>query len=71
MKIRQLIECTLDIAQPVSEISAVISAVISAIPDVESRAEVLRKIDGEIVAALLALEETKEEAVNDGGDGRT
>ncbi|GAA0840446.1 hypothetical protein GCM10008915_35920 [Bifidobacterium pullorum subsp. gallinarum] len=68
MKIRQLIECTIDIAQPVSEISAVISAVLSAIPDVEGRAEVLRKIDDEIMAALLALEETKE-AADDGGDG--
>lgn len=68
MKIRQLIECTIDIAQPVPEISAVISAVISAIPDVEGRAEVLRKIDDEIVSALLALEESKE-AADDGGDG--
>lgn len=68
MKIRQLIECTIDIAQPVSEISAVISAVISAIPDVEGRAEVLRKIDDEITNALLALEESKEVAA-DGGDG--
>lgn len=68
MKIRQLIECTIDIAQPVSEISAVISAVLSAIPDVDGRAEVLRKIDDEIMAALLALEETKE-AADDGGDG--
>lgn len=68
MKIRQLIECTIDIAQPVSEITAVISAVISAIPDVEGRAEVLRKIDDEIMTALLALEETKE-AADDGGDG--
>jgi hypothetical protein len=68
MKIRQLIECTIDITQPVAEISAVISAVISAIPDVESRAEVLRKIDDEIMTALLALEETKE-ATDDGGDG--
>lgn len=68
MKIRQLIECTIDIAQPVSEISAAISAVLSAIPDVEGRAEVLRKIDDEIMAALLALEETKEVA-DDGGDG--
>lgn len=66
MKIRQLLECTIDISQPVAELSAVISAVISTIPDVDQRAEVLRKIDDEIVAALLALEETEGEAPADG-----
>jgi len=68
MKIRQLIECTIDTAQPVPELSAVISAVLSVIPDIEQRAEVLRKIDEEIVSALLALEKSKEAAA-DGGDG--
>ncbi|MDR9852882.1 hypothetical protein RJP21_04610 [Paenibacillus sp. VCA1] len=68
MKIRQLLECTIDVAQPVAEISAVISAVLHAIPDVDQRAEVLRKIDDEIVNALIALEESKEAAA-DGGDG--
>lgn len=66
MKIRQLLECTIDISQPVAELSAVISAVISTIPDVDQRAEVLRKIDDEIVAALFALEETEGEAPADG-----
>lgn len=68
LKIRQLIECTIDAAQPVEELSAVISAVLSVIPDVEQRAEVLRKIDDEIVSALLALEDSKEVAA-DGGNG--
>lgn len=68
MKLRQLFECTIDVTQPVGEISAVISAVLSTIPDVEQRADILRKIDDEITAALLALEESKEGA-EDGGDG--
>lgn len=38
MKIRQLLECTVDLAQPLAELSAVITAVLSAIPDVEQRA---------------------------------
>lgn len=71
MKLRQLLECTIDISQPVAELSAVISAVLSAIPDVDQRVEVLRKIDDEIVAALLALEETEGEAPADDGNGRT
>lgn len=62
MKLRQLIECTIDTAQPVSELTSVISAVISTIPDVEQRAEVLRRIDDEITTALIALEDTKEAA---------
>lgn len=66
MKVRQLLECTVDIAQPVTELSAVISAVLSALPDVEQRAQVLRQLDDEIVSALLALEETKEGAEDDG-----
>lgn len=68
MKLRQLFECTIDTAQPLPELSAVISAVISAIPDVDQRADILRKLDDEIVTALIALEE---EAVDDDGNGRT
>lgn len=68
MKVRQLIECTIDTTQPVAELSAVISAVLSVIPDVEQRAEVLRSIDDEIVNALVALEDAKEAAA-DGGNG--
>ena len=68
MRIRQLIECTIDTSQPVAELSAVISAVLSVIPDVEQRAEVLRRVDDEIVTALLALEESRE-VTADGGNG--
>lgn len=67
MKARQLIECTVDLSQPASELSAVITAVLSAVPTVDQRAEILRQIDDEIVAALLALEE----AEKDDGNGRT
>ncbi|GAA0397977.1 hypothetical protein [Paenibacillus motobuensis] len=68
MKLRQLLEFTVDISQPLPELSAVISATLSAIPDTEHRVEVLRRLDDEIVAALCALdaaeesEETTEEA---------
>lgn len=57
MKIRQLLECTVDLAQPLPELRAVITAVLSAIPDVEQRAELLRQLDDEIVAALLDLDD--------------
>ena len=67
MKLRQLLECTIDVTQPVAELSAVISAVISAHPDVDQRAEILRQLDDEITAALLALEE----APADDGNGRS
>lgn len=59
MKVRQLLECTVDIAQPLAELSAVITAVLSAIPDVEQRAEILRHLDDEIVKALLALDDVE------------
>lgn len=59
MKIRQLLECTIDITQPLAELSAVITAVLSAIPDAEHRAEILRQLDEEIVAALLALDDAQ------------
>jgi hypothetical protein len=59
MKLRQLFECTIDIAQPLPELSAVISTVLSAVPNVEQRAEILRRLDDEIVAALLALDDAE------------
>jgi len=57
MKLRQLIECTIDVAQPIPELAAVITTVLSTIPDVEQRAELLRQLDDEIVTALLALDD--------------
>ncbi|WP_018755214.1 hypothetical protein [Paenibacillus terrigena] len=69
MKLRQLLECTIDVTKPVSELSAVITAVLSAIPNVDQRADVLRQIDDEIVTALLALEESKTEETADDGNG--
>lgn len=65
MKIRQLLECTIDISQPLPELSAVITAVLSALPDVEQRAEILRQLDEEIVAALLALDDAEKADVPD------
>lgn len=62
MKVRQLLECTVDLAQPLPELSAVISAVLAALPDVEQRAELLRQLDDQITEALLALDNADEEA---------
>ncbi|AWB45263.1 hypothetical protein DCC85_14210 [Paenibacillus sp. CAA11] len=56
MKIRQLIECTIDIAQPLEELSAVINAVLATVPNAEGRTELLRRLDEEITSALLAEE---------------
>lgn len=57
MKIRQLIEFTVDVSQPLPELSAIISAVLATIPDVEQRAELLRNLDDEINAALHTLDD--------------
>ncbi|MCT2195204.1 hypothetical protein M3G15_08625 [Paenibacillus sp. p3-SID1389] len=62
MKVRQLLECTVDLAQPLPELSAVVSAVLAALPDVEQRAEILRQLDDQITEALLALDNADEEA---------
>lgn len=62
MKVRQLLECTVDLAQPLPELTAVISAVLSAIPAVEARAEILRQLDDQIAEALLALDNAEEQA---------
>ncbi|WP_178023010.1 hypothetical protein [uncultured Paenibacillus sp.] len=60
MKVRQLLECTVDLAQPLPELSAVITAVLSAIPDVEARAEILRQLDDQIAEALHALDDAED-----------
>lgn len=60
MKIRQLIEFTADVSQPLPELSAIISAVLATIPDVEQRAELLRKLDEQITEALIALDEEED-----------
>ena len=64
MKSRTLIECTVDLAQPVPELTAVISAVLAYHPD--GQAEILRALDYEIGTALAALE--TEETTDGAGD---
>ncbi|KLU55477.1 hypothetical protein EL84_25890 [Paenibacillus sp. VT-400] len=64
MKSRTLLECTVDLAQPVPEITAVISAVLAYHPD--GQAEILRALDYEIGTALAALE--TEETADGAGD---
>lgn len=54
MKLRQLIECTIDISDPVPELAAVISAVIGCQP--ERQADILRALDAQIGMALAELE---------------
>lgn len=54
MKTRYLLECTIDLNAPIPELSAVISTVLAALPDVDSRLTVLRALDAEITAALVA-----------------
>lgn len=66
MKSRALLECTLDLANPVPEIAAVISDVLAYHP--QKQAEILHALDHEIGSALASLEESKG-AVADGGDG--
>jgi hypothetical protein len=60
MKTRYLLECTIDTSTPIPELTAVISAVLTALPDVESRLTVLRALDAEITAALVAAENAKD-----------
>lgn len=64
MKSRTLLECTVDLSQPVPELAAVISAVLAYHP--ESQADILRGLDYEIGTALAALET---EAAGDGAGG--
>ncbi|WP_434750271.1 hypothetical protein [Paenibacillus amylolyticus] len=54
MKSRTLLECTVDLAQPVPELTAVISTVLAYHPD--GQADILRALDIEIGSALAALE---------------
>lgn len=58
MKSRTLLECTIDLAQPVPELSAVISAILAYHPD--SQAEILHAIDHEIGSALATIEAEEE-----------
>ncbi|WHX49116.1 hypothetical protein QNH46_24265 [Paenibacillus woosongensis] len=63
MEQRNLIECTIDVAQRLSELTAVISAVLGAVPDVEARLAVLQALNDEITTALFTIEDEIE-----GGD---
>lgn len=54
MKLRQLIECTIDISDPVPELAAVISSVIGCHPDKQT--EILRALDEQIAMALAEIE---------------
>jgi hypothetical protein len=66
MKSRTLIECTIDLANPVTELAAVISAVLACHPDTQT--DILSALDHEIGAALATKEaEESEEAAADGG----
>lgn len=56
MQVRNLLECTVDLSQPLPELTAVISAVLSALPDVDTRLAVLHALSDEITTALLTLE---------------
>lgn len=64
MKTRTLLECIVDLAQPVPELTAVISAVLAYHPD--GQADILRALDIEIGSALASLEK---EAADDGASG--
>jgi len=57
MQARNLLECTIDLTQPLPELTAVISAVLSALPDVDTRLAVLHALSDEITTALLTLED--------------
>lgn len=52
MKVRALLECTIDTANPAPELAATISAVLAALPNAESRLSVLQTLDDEIGRAL-------------------
>ncbi|WP_339306935.1 hypothetical protein [Paenibacillus sp. FSL R5-0519] len=63
MKSRTLLECTVDLAQPVSELTAVISAVLAYHP--VSQADILRALDHEIGTAMAALETEADDGAGD------
>lgn len=54
MKLRQLIECTIDTSDPIPELAAVISSVLGCHP--ERQAEILRALDEQIAMALAEIE---------------
>lgn len=54
MKLRQLLEFTVDASDPVGEVSAIISALLAIHPDKQS--DILRGIDEQIGIALVGLE---------------
>ncbi|WP_379161394.1 hypothetical protein [Paenibacillus sp. sgz5001063] len=54
MKVRALLECTIDTANPAAELIATISAVLGSIPP-EQHEAVLRKLDEEVGVALASL----------------
>ncbi|MFR9710258.1 hypothetical protein ACL02P_12690 [Paenibacillus sp. MB22_1] len=65
MQARNLLECTIDLTQPLPELTAVISAVLSALPDVDTRLAVLHALEDRVTTALLTLEdEIGEEGVS-------
>jgi len=53
MKIKPLLECTIDLSDPITELSAVISAVVANHPD--KQADILRTLDDEIGRALMEI----------------
>ncbi|MNC65179.1 hypothetical protein D3C81_1243460 [compost metagenome] len=57
MEQRNLLECTIDLAQPYAELTATISAVLSAIPSAEDRLSVLHALSDAITSTLLAVED--------------
>lgn len=57
MKLRQLLEFTVDVSDPIAELSAVISAVLATHPD--KQADILRGLDEQIGLALAEIETEK------------
>ncbi|MFW5434366.1 hypothetical protein [Paenibacillus apiarius] len=54
MKTRPLLECTIDLTQPVEEIAAVITTVLGCHPDKQT--DILRALDEQIRIALVEIE---------------
>ncbi|MNI93631.1 hypothetical protein D3C73_1516130 [compost metagenome] len=57
MEQRNLLECTIDLAQPYAELTATISTVLSAIPSAEDRVSVLHALSDAITSTLFAIED--------------
>ncbi|MNW55333.1 hypothetical protein D3C74_329850 [compost metagenome] len=66
MEQRNLLECTIDLAQPYAELTATISAVLSAIPSAEDRVSVLHALSDAITSALFTAEDEMGGGVTDG-----